>query len=344
MFKELGKISDFTLIAGDKSPYNNMVMNSDFEGYDFCFLKNKFLLKGRHRLTFQFPNKKVIKLILKSKDAHFVFLGVDPHIISSIFYSLILKIFGYKVSWWGHGTLGKGIIKAIRIYLYKQSYRILVYGNDAEVLSNLKLKNKVRVIGNTMNWEDYADSFSNHNYKLPIIKDEIKILFSGRIVPNKKIDILLEACSKLKIKYKLVVIGDGDEVNQYKKYVKSNFLNVEFVGAQYGEKVKEIMSWANVMIIPGKVGLSLVHAYGNGLPVVIHDSFELHSPEHEIHTKNKDFLFKIDDSKDLANKITKIFNNDLINKEINNCRESIEKNGYFPDIVASKFLSSLNKI
>ncbi len=341
LFKELGNISDFTLVCGDKSPYKNIVFDDDCDGYKVCKLKNVFLLKGRHRLTFQLPNFKVLKLIFKTRNQHFVFLGVDPHIVSSLFYSFFLKLLGYKISWWGHGALGGGVIKAVRMVVFKYSHRILVYGNDAEVLSNSKLKHKVRVIGNSMNWEDYADTLSNKSTGVSPKRNGLNMVFSGRIVSDKKIEVLLEACLKLQVNYKLIIIGEGDELEPSKAYCEKHSLNVEFIGAQYGVKVKEVMEWADVMVITGKVGLSLVHAYGNNLPVIMHDRFELHSPEYEVHTNSDNFLFTMDNSDDLVIKLTNIFKKDLIPDEVSLCQNSLRKYGYFPDVVSAKFVNSL---
>lgn len=340
MFNELGKNSTYNLIAGDKSPYININTKANVNEYKFYKLKNYFLLKGRHRLTLQVPTSEVLKLVVKSKKAHFVFLGVDPHIVTSLFYSILLIFFGYKVSWWGHGTLGGGFIKFLRVLLYSLSHRILVYGHHSEASKHNKIKDKVRIVGNCMNWSDYADPKE-------LVKDTIKesnklkIVFSGRIVAAKKIEVLLHACTKLNIPYEVRIVGEGEKKEDYENLCKSNDLNVKFLGKKYGKEVKNIMKWADIMVISGKVGLSLVHAYGNSLPVIMHDSFSLHSPEYEVHTMNEDFLFCIDDSKDLANKLTNMFNNKLFYNEGKICLSNIKKYGYYPDLVAKKIISSL---
>lgn len=340
LFREIGKISKFTLIAGKKSPYDNIVSYTNCVGFNFSRLKNLFFFSGRHKLTFQIPTIKTLKLILNSRNSHFVFLGVDPHIISSIFYSLILISFGYKVSFWGHGTVGSGIVKFVRIFLFKKSHRIIVYGNNAEILSYPEFKHKVKVIGNTMNWEDYKKNSFSQNKKEKI--EIIKLFFSGRINDSKKLIILLEACKKLKINYELVVIGEGNDEVFCRTYSEQNNINVKFLGAIYGDKVKEVMDWADVCIIPGKVGLSLAHAYGNDLPVIIHDDFSMHSPEYEIHTMNRSFLFEMDNSSDLMNKIQSLkFSKNLINDEVNDLKNSIIKHGYYPNEVAKKFVNAL---
>lgn len=339
MFIELGKRSSFNLFAGNRSPYNNINTTVNVKGYTVYKIRNRFLFKGGKKLTFQFPSNEAIRCIRKSKESHIIFLGVDPHIITSLFYSLFLILFGYKISWWGHGTLGKGLVRFVRVVFFNLSYRVLVYGNDSEVSEHPKLKSKVRVVGNCMNWVDYQNTKkeeSKHN-----MNNTLKIIFSGRIVSSKRLEILLYACSKLEIPYELKIIGDGDKKEDYKNLSEQNQMNVKFLGKKYGEDVKEIMNWADVMVISGKVGLSLVHAYGNNLPVIIHDSFDLHSPEYEIHTRNSDFLFRKDDSFDLTQKLTNIYIKRLFESERLQCENRLIKFGYYPDIVAKKILNSL---
>lgn len=343
LFEEISKHCEFNLIAGNKSPYSNIVVDESETKYNFYTIRNFFFLNGHHRLTFQMLSRKVLKLIRKPKESEFVFLGIDVHIFSSLLYALILIFLGYKVSWWGHGTLGKGLTKKIRVFIYKKSYRIIVYGNNSEVSRLISLKGKVRVIGNTMNWSDYSDNLLKKE-KLICYKTntELRMLFSGRIIKSKKLEILLNACKVLNINYHLKIIGDGDEVSLYKKYCLENSLNVTFLGAIYGEGVKNYMNWSDIMVIPGKVGLSLVHAYSNRLPVIIHDTFEEHSPEFEIHTMNKEFLFKKDSINDLSNKLEIIHTKKLLPKETAHSSDMLYKYGYFPDIVASKFIESFN--
>lgn len=344
LFEELGKRSSFILLAGEKSPYIG-IKNNELNltnHYSVIKLKNIFFLKGHHRLTFQIPHLSSFKLIMKFyKDAYFIFLGVDPHIITSIFYSFLISCFGGKVCWWGHGSLGDGIIKKIRLFLYKKAYRIFLYGRNLEIINNIELNKKSTIVGNCMNWEDYSVNFITQKGK-KIGKDKyIKLLFSGRIIQNKKIDVLLNACRKLEINYELVIIGDGPKITEYRSYCQEYNLNVKFVGNIYGENVKKIMAWADLMVIPGKVGLSIVHAYGNCLPVLMHSSFNYHSPEFEIHTMNNSFLFKMDDSNDLAGKIEFIFKNKLLEAEMYQCMKNVYSYGYLPNMVADKIINSL---
>lgn len=340
IFNELGIQSSYNLIAGDRSPYVNINTNANVNEYKFYKIKNFFLFKGRHRLTLQVPSIEVLKLVVKSKNAHFVFLGIDPHIITSLIYSFLLIIFGFNVSWWGHGKLGVGFVRFLRIGLFKLSNKILVYGHNSEVSKHNKIKSKVRVVGNCMNWSDYADQEKLFNTPKKE-SNKLKIIFSGRIVEAKKMEILLDSFKMLNIPYEAKIIGEGDKKEDYINICKENNLNVTFTGKKYGEEVKKTINWADVMVIPGKVGLSLVHAYGNGLPVIMHNEFSLHSPEYEVHTMNEDFLFSFGDSKDLTKKLENMFINRLFDNESKESISNMNKYGYYPDLVAKKIVQSL---
>ncbi len=342
LFDELGRISQFNLLAGSKSPYKNIVNNEkNSTKYKHYFIRNLFFLKGHHRVTFQVFGWNVLSFIRKSKKSHFIFLGIDPHIISSLIYVPILVLAGYKVSWWGHGTIGNGFVGQIRKYIYSKSHRIFVYGNYSEVSQIPKLRNQVKVIGNCMNWEDYSSSFLSKKERVLKTKKKINLIFSGRINSNKRIQVLLKACLELDIPYELRIIGNGVELEKFKYFSKENDLKVIFLGEMYGDDVKDQYAWADLMIIPGKVGLSIVHGYGNCLPVLMHSSYKNHSPEYEIHTMNKSFLFDMDSHIDLKDKITNIWLNDLLQEETKRCAERVYEFGYLPNIVASKIKNSL---
>jgi len=81
------------------------------------------------------------------------------------------------------------------------------------------------------------------------------IVFSGRLVKNKGINLLLEATKKLKIQMpnvKLVITGSGPLENKIKKYIKNNHLenNIEFIGWVKGtEELAEIYNQSKLMVM-----------------------------------------------------------------------------------------------
>jgi glycosyltransferase involved in cell wall biosynthesis len=101
------------------------------------------------------------------------------------------------------------------------------------------------------------------------------ILFLSRVISQKGIFITLEAFRTLKSKYpliKLVVAGDGDELDEAKKYVLEEHLQqVEFVGFVNGYEKRELLLGSDAFILPSYgegMPISLIEAMLCGLPVI----------------------------------------------------------------------------
>ena len=82
------------------------------------------------------------------------------------------------------------------------------------------------------------------------------LVFSGRLVKNKGIHLLLSAIKKLKAQMpnvKLIIVGSGPLENKIKKYIKKHKLesNVKFAGWLPGiEDVAKIYNQSKIMIMP----------------------------------------------------------------------------------------------
>ncbi len=91
-------------------------------------------------------------------------------------------------------------------------------------------------------------------------------LTASRMVPYKKIDLIVEAFAHLPHK-KLIVVGDGPE---RKKIAKLATKNVELVGWLSDAEVKELMSQAKAFIFAAEedFGIAVVEAQAAGTPVI----------------------------------------------------------------------------
>ena len=107
------------------------------------------------------------------------------------------------------------------------------------------------------------------------------IIFAGRLLPNKNVDVLLGALSILKESkqwIKLTVVGDGPEKDKLEKMAKDLGLekNVEFLG--FLDNQNELyarMSESKVFAFPSSregFGMAVIEANACGLPVVTVDS------------------------------------------------------------------------
>jgi len=111
------------------------------------------------------------------------------------------------------------------------------------------------------------------------------LLFSGRLYAEKKVDFLLRAFAILKQTFPrvaLLIIGDGEERAELEKLAKHLELNdVHFLGERVDPReTAAYFLLADLMVIPGLVGLAIVHGFAFGLPLVT-TRHDFHSPEIE---------------------------------------------------------------
>ena len=110
----------------------------------------------------------------------------------------------------------------------------------------------------------------------------------------------------------------------------------------YADDIIPYFQNSDIFVYPGGIGLSLVHAYSFGLPVITTDNMDVHGPEIELLKQgvNGDF-FTDNDSIDLANKIQRWASKILTQREDieNRCVNIIREYEYLPDRLATKVLS-----
>ncbi|QQR83822.1 glycosyltransferase [Candidatus Peregrinibacteria bacterium] len=90
-------------------------------------------------------------------------------------------------------------------------------------------------------------------------------LIVSTLSPFKRIDLAVELFNK--IKRKLVIIGDGTHMDYLKTIAKPN---IEFLGRQSDENIKEYMEYCRALIFPGEedFGITPVEAMAAGKPVL----------------------------------------------------------------------------
>ena len=120
---------------------------------------------------------------------------------------------------------------------------------------------------------------ANNTVQVLPIKEKEKdiILFVGSLYRAKKIFELLECYRKAYMEYKplqkLVIVGDGEEIQSVKEWIERNDLkeNIVLTGSIYNEKeLSEYFSKAIVCISPDQAGLSVLKSFGYGVPFVTH--------------------------------------------------------------------------
>lgn len=134
-----------------------------------------------------------------------------------------------------------------------------------------ELKNKVMIANESRLRLKMFHKTNNQKIHKPL-----RILYIGRLVPEKGIQFLLEAvaCISYEIRFELWIVGSGS----FKSYlmIKANKLgimsNIRWFGwIPWGEKLFKLMRKADLLILPSLtegLGLVLIEAMSQSLPVI----------------------------------------------------------------------------
>lgn len=144
------------------------------------------------------------------------------------------------------------------------------------------------------------------------------VLFVSRLTAKARLDLLVEGFAealKLRPDLKLVIVGSGDAevVNRPAKKLGVGD-SIRLVGALYDEAlIAPYFLSAKLLIYPSAIGLSIIHAYSYGLPVVTDDDLPNHNPEIEAMKDGVNgLLYRAGDVRSMAEKMLTIVNDDAL--------------------------------
>ena len=342
LFQELSSMIDpfYTIIGDLKSregikpiPYNEV------EGFNFKKSKSIFYYK-----SLQLWQTGIITRVLGNKYEVFILDGAISHISTWIF-AIIGRITGKKIIFWSHGFKGvdTGIKKKIRtFFLKKLPHGLILYGDFSKNVMVAEGFNAERifVIGNSLDYnaqKKLRDSLLKKEFEIQTLKKSLfanhfkTLIFIGRLMPNKKIDKILDSLYNLEKKgvfLNCIIIGDGPDKSRLANMIKEYNLEdkVYFAGALYKEaEIAKLFLISDLMVSPGNVGLNCIHALAYGVPVITHDNFKYQNPEVESIAPDKNgLLYSYNDYVDMTNKIRLWFTEER-NEVFYECLKPIEE-------------------
>lgn len=314
---------------------------TDIKRLDYNLLNGSVTIHKYKKLPLGFTYQKgVLSLLFKPYNHYFIFLY--SNCLSTWLFLFLAKLFpNKKVYGWTHGWYGKeskfeAVIKKL---VFKRADEIFTYGNyarDLMIKEGFKADH-IHTLHNSLDYEKQLElrnsGLTSDIYKEHFSNNSPVLIFIGRLTPIKKLDMIVEALSKLKDKgelYNLVFVGDGPEKQKLEEV--ANRLNVSeqiwFYGACYDEKTNaELIYNADLCVAPGNVGLTAMHTMVFGTPVISHDDFPYQMPEFEAIIPDKTgCFFKRNDINDLSERISEWFrvNGNLRDDVRNNCYIEID--------------------
>lgn len=343
--------SDLTIYCQAHIPGLNLkTIHNEFKG---CVRLVRSISISRERLSYQFlPFNE----LLSGYDIYF-FYG-NPRVISNVLMATLLRIIGKKVVIWGqlHTAGANKVYEDIRLCWWRIFKYVFLYTDSSA--ERLRTKNGFKkhcVIGmnNGLNQkliEAEKSSWSAakiSRWKIDHQLDSCTLLLScARLEEKNSFPLMLEALTVLIAKMPMLrwcVIGDGPAREALKAQTESLGLNkhVQWIGPIYEEN--ELAPWflsASVLVHPGAIGLSLLHAYGYGLPVITHDNDEHHMPEIAALTAcNQALRFHESDTLDLAEKIQQALIDKETLAEISAAALNAARFKYNTDVMVDRFCS-----
>ncbi len=246
----------------------------------------------------------------------------SPYSLTAWAAGIMGRIQEIPVIMWGHGLLKEesGPKWWIRRTLYRLAAGQFLYGNYARKVLTAKGfdAETLHVVYNSLDYdlqEEVIAQISSDDCEawrrtLGIGSHEGVVVFTGRLQPVKRLDLLIQAVATLADRAKRVhvaLIGEGSEKDRLARLANNYGITqlVHFLGERYDEDYLGLaLSSSDLSVVPSGAGLSVMHAMIYGTPVLIHDRAEFHFPEWEAVKEGvTGFYYKYEDVEDLADKI-----------------------------------------
>lgn len=235
----------------------------------------------------------------------------DIHQLSSLWIAFKAKLKGVKVVWWGHhkSALAEDRNVRIRLWIARRLADVMLCYTDIGIryLTERGFKNdRVFATGNTLDLAAVEKATADWDGIRKFGKKNT-LLFCGVLRDKVRVDILLEALRLLLLRRNdihCIIIGGGEKESDWKEMARRIGVDgiVKWVGELRGQE--NLAPWflsADVFVYPGRIGLSIIHAFAFGLPVILNDNSDNHGPEYEaFHPGVNGWAFKENDAKDLA--------------------------------------------
>lgn len=145
------------------------------------------------------------------------------------------------------------------------------------------------------------------------ITSDFIVLFVARLEELRRVDVLLRAIAKCKsngVIIEAIIVGEGPNRSTLEQLARELQIEnqIKWTGAIYDEsELARRFLASDVFVFPSYMGLSALHAFGYGLPVITGDNLASHGPEAEAVVDGKTGLtFRHNDADDLAAEILKL--------------------------------------
>ena len=284
----------------------------------------------------------------------------EPRNLTLMGLAVRARLRGLGVLWWGHHktATSKPWRIAVRLFLTRLlANDVLCYTREGArwMVDHGFDKNHVFATGNTIDAQPIKDAIAAWTpeklsaFRLENGLDGKKLLvFCSALRPKVRLDVLLQALAAGRLAVRkdvvLAVIGAGEMEAVYKKTAQELGVasRVRWLGAMQNQMA--MAPWflsAKLFVYPGSIGLSILHAFNYGLPVITHGNAAHQMPEFEaLKDGANGHCFKEGDAADLAGKILSVVDDEKkLSALAGNARETASH--YTMDQMVSNFAEAI---
>ncbi len=222
------------------------------------------------------------------------------------------------------------LIKNILSFVFGKIYNsydltLISSSNTAQKIKNIGVKNIycAELLGcdlKQFNQIKKTSKFFTKQYNLPNIDNKIKLIFIGRLTPDKGWNFagesLAELPQKMLDKIAIIIAGDGTLKNQIEQTLKQITSNIYLIGRIAPETVPELLTNGNIFITNSEKetrGLTVMEAAAAGIPAIAPRAGGVVDT---IKDGSTGFLYQPQNQADFLNKLTLLISD-------NNLRQSM---------------------
>jgi glycosyltransferase involved in cell wall biosynthesis len=237
---------------------------------------NHFWPKGRHRVAWQSGALAVLR-----SEARVIICEEVVYNLTVWLIRLLHRRFGKRLILLGFMTREPGngpvavLRRALLRWLRSSADALISYtdsGRRALEADGTSME-KVFVSYNTVDTaalEAISQSVSEHEIeelRTQLGIERPVVLFVGKLIPEKRVDVIIEALKEMAHPPALIVVGDGPERARLESMVVD--VPVLFTGAIYDDHVlARYLALSEFVVLPGRVGLTCVHGFAAGRPCI----------------------------------------------------------------------------
>jgi glycosyltransferase involved in cell wall biosynthesis len=327
-------------LIGEDLPDSKVRSASSFSGLDVVKLPTSYLKIGQQVLT----NHKGLCNALNIFQPDVIVCEGESNLLSylkAVMYRIkrrhvplvhwsLGEIPGRKArtSDWVRNSAKKGLLSLFDAFIVYSSFGKKALVNlgckEEEVFVAVNVGDVESALKNVQRLEMEAERF-----RLDMgLGTEFVFLYVGSMEPEKRLDVLLEAMTRLKKeRLRLVIVGGGEQEIELQSKAKILGLDkVHFCGYANGDALAKHYLSCDAFVLPGRGGMVLSEAMAYGLPTVVYkaDGTEFDLIKHG----NNGLHLQIGDAEDIANALSRLSSDSEASKKMGQCGRELVQNEY----------------